>query len=245
MKKIVTAAALLTLSAISANGADLAARPYTKAAPMMQIPAAYDWSGFYLGGQIGYAGSRSNYTLDNSVVVERFGFDPKSAIGGGHAGLQGQFGSWVLGVEGTYNAVGLKQTDVSVLLPGRLRTNSTTDIATVVGKVGYATGPVLLYAKGGWADAKIETSGINPATGISGNVNAWASGYTIGGGVDYMFAKNWIAGVDFNYYRFGFNRNTLATDGTPSNYTGRNEIYAGMFRLSYLFNWSGPLVARY
>ncbi len=58
-----------------------------------------------------------------------------------------------------------------------------------------------------------------------------------------MFARNWIAGVDFNYYDFRFNRSVLNWAGQPVSYSGKQEIYAGMFRLSYLFNWGGS--ARY
>jgi hypothetical protein len=52
------------------------------------------------------------------------------------------------------------------------------------------------YIKGGWATTKIETFSINPATGISGGTSDWESGWTVGGGVDYMFTPNWIARID-------------------------------------------------
>src|SRR3954449_12916273 len=47
--KIASALAGLSLAAVAtqASAADLAARPYTKAPPM--IAAMYDWSGFYIG----------------------------------------------------------------------------------------------------------------------------------------------------------------------------------------------------
>ena len=48
MKKILTAAiGMFALSLAPASAADLAARPYTKAAPM--VAAMYNWSGFYIG----------------------------------------------------------------------------------------------------------------------------------------------------------------------------------------------------
>jgi outer membrane immunogenic protein len=244
MKKFLLGTVAVLAMATSASAADLAARPYTKVpAPLMV--AMYDWTGFYLGGQVGYAGSSGSYTLFQPAANEAFSFNPSSFIGGGHAGLQGQWGSGVFGIEGTYSVLDQNQTDLAVLLPGRLRLLSTRDIATIVGKAGYAAGPWLLYVKGGFADAKINTYGINPASGVFGGANAWQTGYTVGGGVDYMFAKSWIAGVDFNYYHFSFNRPVTASDGTLTNFTGKNDVYAGMFRLSYLFNWASPVVARY
>jgi opacity protein-like surface antigen len=41
------------ISAAPASAADLAARPYTKAPPM--IAAIYDWSGFYIGANGGWS----------------------------------------------------------------------------------------------------------------------------------------------------------------------------------------------
>jgi outer membrane immunogenic protein len=208
---------------------------------------AYNWSGFYVGGQVGGAWSRSNYTLDNGAgLIENFNFDPTSLIGGGHVGLQGQWGNWVLGIEGTYNATDLKQTDQSVLSPGRVRRLTTDGIATAVGKVGYAWDRWMIYGKGGFADARIETFGQNPATGISGQANTWQNGWTAGGGLDYMLAPSWIVGVDFNYYNFSFDRTALNTDATTSRwFNTKSDIYAVTFRVSYLFNWASPVVARY
>ena len=65
MKKIAFAAALLALGTVSASAADLAARPYTKAPPM--IAAVYDWSGFYIGANGGWGTSHSCWT--NTAVA--------------------------------------------------------------------------------------------------------------------------------------------------------------------------------
>src|ERR1700694_4087783 len=46
--------------ATQASAADLAARPYTKAPPM--IAAIYDWSGFYIGANGGWGSSRNCWT---------------------------------------------------------------------------------------------------------------------------------------------------------------------------------------
>ena len=68
MKKVllVTASLIALGAAAPAVAADLAARPYTKAPPM--IAAVYDWSGFYIGVNGGgvraaIAGTRSLPTL--------------------------------------------------------------------------------------------------------------------------------------------------------------------------------------
>ena len=52
MKRILIAAAVALSTASGAQAADLAARPYTKAPPA--VAAVYDWTGFYVGGNVGY-----------------------------------------------------------------------------------------------------------------------------------------------------------------------------------------------
>ena len=53
--KAIVIATFTTLVAISsAAAADLAARPYTKAPVMVEV---YNWTGFYIGGNAGYAGA--------------------------------------------------------------------------------------------------------------------------------------------------------------------------------------------
>ncbi len=54
----------------SAQAADLAARPYTKAPAM--VAAVYDWSGFYLGANGGWGSSHKCYdiTIDFFIPLQ-------------------------------------------------------------------------------------------------------------------------------------------------------------------------------
>jgi outer membrane immunogenic protein len=194
------------------------------------------WAGFYIGGQVGGAWSHSDYTLENVVGLENFTHEPSALIGGGHIGLQGQWGNWVLGVEGTYSWTDLDSTLTSVLQPGRRRTLTIDSIGTVVGKAGMAFNNWLFYVKGGWAITNIDTFAINPATGVNGRTSGTESGWTVGTGIDYMLNANWIIGVDFNYYRFDFDRSGIFTDATAFRYFNTNsDIYSVMGRVSYKF----------
>jgi hypothetical protein len=54
-----------------------------------------------------------------------------------------------------------------------------------------------------------------------------------------LLLPNLIAGIDFNYYNFEFNRSATNTDGTISTwYNTNSNVYAVTARLDYLFNWS-------
>jgi outer membrane immunogenic protein len=247
MKRILCpliAVAAMTTSALAADMAVKAA-PYRPAPPI----ELYSWSGFYLGGQAGGAWVRASETFINDAgTIDPLSFNNASSfIGGGHAGLQGQWGSWVLGVEGTYNWVNLHQT-VPSINPGfpRVRSISIDDTASVVGKAGYSGGPWLVYVKGGWADLNIHPRSLNPADGVSSVGGGWKSGWTVGGGFDYQFSRNWVAGIDANYYTASFNGVQAFNNGFLGSVTNsKAEIYAVTGRLSYLFNWGGPVVAKY
>ena len=76
------------------------------AAIVMSVSAAggaqaqsYDWSGFYVGGHVGYSWANSDYTFINAVGPENFSHDPSGWMGGAHLGLQKQWSNIVAGIE--------------------------------------------------------------------------------------------------------------------------------------------------
>jgi outer membrane immunogenic protein len=170
-------------------------------------------------------------------------------IGGGYVGAQYQWGNWVLGVEGTFSAMKLNQTQPSVVIGGgRTRSLRIDGIATVVGRVGYAWNNWLPYVKGGWADSRINTSSTDPNLGGNNSSTTQRfNGWTIGGGADYMVVHNWIVGVDFNYYNVTFNHTfSFVPGGLPGAITNSQaNVYAATVRLTYLFNGSGPSMWTY
>jgi outer membrane immunogenic protein len=103
-------ASLLTTGALAA---DLAPRPYTKA-PVIVDPG-YNWTGFYIGGNVGYSWGRSSTTeaftdaLTGTILSAATAkFDLNGVIGGGQAGYNWQRNKWVFGLEGDIQASGEK-----------------------------------------------------------------------------------------------------------------------------------------
>src|SRR5712671_2219227 len=98
--------------AAPASAADLAARPYTKAPPM--VAAIYDWSGFYIG--VNGGGGWSRKCWDNTVflgvpTVPSFAegcHDASGGTAGGQIGYRWQSASWVFGIEAQGNWADLK-----------------------------------------------------------------------------------------------------------------------------------------
>src|ERR1700724_2208142 len=99
MKRIVIGiAAIASLLTTSAFAADLAPRMYTKAPPP-PVAVVYDWTGFYIGGNIGYSWGRSSdtSTLTNGAGTVLFASADRSnlngVVGGGQIGYNWQLQS--------------------------------------------------------------------------------------------------------------------------------------------------------
>jgi outer membrane immunogenic protein len=106
--KVLATAAFATIAASTAFAADMAPR-YTKAPP--PIVEVWNWTGFYIGGNVGYSWGRSNTsltfydTVTGAAIVlppgsfpgSRFNMD--GAIAGGQVGYNWQSSNWVFGLE--------------------------------------------------------------------------------------------------------------------------------------------------
>ena len=240
MKKFLLATvALVALGAtVPALAADLAARPYTKAPPAYAQPL-YNWTGFYIGGHVGGAfGGNESLTGDDG----RF-------LGGVQGGADYQFApNWVLGIEAQYSWLG--SNDNRRIFPGGTAVTGNSDqLGSVTGRLGYTWGPALLYAKGGyaWRDRNnigVSFGGVPAAFAVNGNDR---DGYTVGAGLEYMFAPNWSAKVEYQYYNFG---DTTFVAG-PADIVGvrfRDDEHTVKAGLNYRFNFGGfggPVVAKY
>src|ERR1700752_1739888 len=98
MKSSVLAAMIIVGAAGSAWGADISApRPVGKAA-VAPPPVTYNWTGFYIGGNVGYGWARATVTDGVDSISE----DLKGVIGGGLVGFNWQSGMFVGGIEADY-----------------------------------------------------------------------------------------------------------------------------------------------
>jgi outer membrane immunogenic protein len=222
MKKILLATvALVALGAtVPALAADLAARPYTKAPAYVATPI-YNWTGFYIGGHVGGA-----FGGDNNILAPGFASGNEGRfMGGVQAGYDYQFApNWVMGLEANY----------SFLDTGSSFANR--GLGSVTGRLGYTWGPAMLYAKGGyaWADSRF-------SNGFGGN--GGRDGYTVGGGLEYMFTQNWSGKIEYQYYNFG-TVNVFDPAGLPAG-SFRNDEHTIKAGLNYRFGWGGPAASNY
>ena len=237
MKKLLLGAATLIALAAPAAAADIPPRPYAKA-PAYTAPAVvYNWTGFYIGGHVGGA-----FAGDNSLLSSDARF-----MGGVQGGFDYQFApNWVVGAEAQYSWLTGSSGSGVVFPAGTVVTGNTDQLGSVTGRFGYTWGPALLYAKGGYAwrnNPNIGVSFAGTPADFTTNGNH-RDGYTVGAGLEYMFAPNWSANIEYQYYNFG---NTTFTSG-PTEIVGsrfRNDEHTVKAGLNYHFGWGGPVANRY
>jgi outer membrane immunogenic protein len=237
-------------AAAPAAAADLAARPYTKAPPM--VSAIYDWSGFYIGANGGGASSRKCWDINNNLGVpvapaSREGcHDASGAVAGGQVGYRWQSASWVFGVEAQGDWADLKGSNTSAFFgPGNINQSKIGALGLFTGQVGYAWSNVLWYVKGGAAVTDDKYKGfVGGVLFDQASETRW--GGTVGTGIEVGFAPNWSVGVEYDHLFMG-NRNITFTIPPGGAFSRTDNIHQdvdmGSVRVNY--RWGGPVVGKY
>ena len=148
--------------------------------------------------------------------------------------------NWVIGAEAQYSWLTGNNGGAPRSRCGTTVTGNTNQLGSVTGRIGYTWGPALLYAKGGYAwrdsvDVGASVGGVPVAFTVDGRHR---DGYTVGGGLEYMFAPNWSAKGEYMYYNFG---NTTFTGG-PAEIIGarfREDEHTFKLGVNYRFGWGG------
>jgi outer membrane immunogenic protein len=190
MKKYLLAsvAALGIVAAGAASAADLPSRKGPVAAPVY-LPPAFTWTGFYVGANAGYGWGNVNANGWANVG------DLDGFVGGGQVGYNYQMGQFVLGVEADLQGADLSSGNNLGLVNVK-----TEYFGTVRARVGVAFDRFMPYITGGWAYGNVKTS--IPGIGFSSD-RSHTGGYAVGGGLEYAFTNNIIAGVEYLYVDLG------------------------------------------
>lgn len=174
----------------------------------------YDWSGLYFGLHAGGAWADVDWRHVsavphfNPIGTDRDTFDPSGWLVGGHLGYNFQSGPLVFGIEFTASAPSLDQTYVRTGTFSDNTVSASIDtLVTVTGRLGWASGPLLIYASGGYAGADQKVSLTEePIFDHSFAKSKWTNGWTVGGGLEYAFHPNISLGVAYSYIDLGRER---------------------------------------
>ncbi len=250
MKKFLLGTVALIAFAAPAAAADLAARPYTKAPAF--VAAVYDWSGFYIGGNGGWGSSRKCWdalTPAGAFFGNEGCHDATGGTAGGQVGYRWQSGTYVFGIEGQGNWADFRGSNPS-LVPAFAGTSIHSKVdafGLFTGQVGWAANNVLLYVKGGAAVTadkyRIATTAGNVTLANANDDTRW--GGVVGVGLEYGFAPNWSAAIEYDHL-FMQDRTTTFTavgGGFFGNERIRQDVDLVTVRVNY--RWGGPVVAKY
>ena len=199
--RCLTAAAFAATTA--AFAAPLAAADFPVKAPPGPLVAP-SWSGFY-------AGVHGGWGWDTTHISIPFGSPPFGTIeattsgplAGGQIGANWQYGNVVLGLEldGSWTFIrGNSGTNQGVITSTARDTIDFRALATATGRIGYAMGPWLAYAKGGgaWADVLIRSP--NFAEPVTWERSVF--GVAAGVGMEVAFLRNVSAKIEYNFLYF-------------------------------------------
>jgi outer membrane immunogenic protein len=231
--------AAIAVSVILGIGAASAADMPVKARPVA-VDAVYNWSGFYIGANIGSiesAGNAHHQCINPTGVFGGAGCDtiPDQALsgtgflGGVQAGYNWQRGRWLFGVEGDVQGTSLRGSSTLVgAFPvvgfgaGATDPADTTSsasarlnwLSTVRGRAGVISGSALFYVTGGVAVGGVQTayseSSVLGGGAYPSSSNTTRGGWTAGGGIEWSFAPKWSVKLEGLYYDLG----SVSTYGT-------------------------------
>lgn len=229
MKKFsLTLALLCALCAFAYAGPE----KYSSGKEMKQVaPVPVEcprWSGFYVGGLVGYKYAVAESHVDLTGTWEEFpdterniqdrgerSFDESGAELGGLLGFNWQLGHWVIGAEAAGGYMWLRDSfsetfsdnefESTVRVSGSFKTHY---LATFGGRLGYAMCRWLPYVTGGLAIGDTDFDGqvlIQNDDGFrwNGGRSETRTGWFIGGGLEYMLTNHWRLRGQYQYIDLG------------------------------------------
>jgi outer membrane immunogenic protein len=226
---VVMAAAPAAVTSAAAADLPVSPAPAGSYYPPSYQPALYNWTGFYLGGNLGLGLLEDHVKTTTTTAFQNAGtptnLNDLGWMGGFQFGYNYEFTPIVVGVEGTWSGAYLTWEGVigSQAPPDLQRSYSNEDwFSTVTGRIGYAMDAWLFYARGGaaWMDVRYEQDVIGGSGSVisSQSLNDLRMGFTVGGGVEYGLTEHWSARLEYNFFDFGtkiYNFNNLSIFSGP------------------------------
>jgi outer membrane immunogenic protein len=262
---LIAGAGALWMTAVAPSvAADIPAAPVVKA-PVM-VPAKQNWYGFYIGAHGGYGWGRNSiqYTPDAfyaplllaAGVPGTAAGNPKGFIGGITYGSNWQFDRIVLGTDSDFSFTDIKASQAFNGNVGGIPFTANASqrlswFGTSRVRGGFLLSDnILLYATGGLASGRVESSTTNnvPIAGgcllagacATGSVSQNKWGWAGGGGIE-VASGSWQFRVEYLHYDLGTVSYTMRDLVVPLQTINASARVSGdMVRgaITYRFNWT-------
>jgi outer membrane immunogenic protein len=205
------------------------------------VPIPYLWRGCYVGGNIGAAWSSVDLTGVNGV---NFTATNSGFAGGAQIGCDYQWGAeaqWVVGFRNLLDATSLSSSTNFSTVPFTGDINSRTRwFDTLTARGGYLVTPqVLLYAQGGVAWTNTDITFLTGSGAQAGEASNDHTGWTVGAGVEWMFAPRWSVFAEYNFMGFGTQSATFTGCGGTCvvNANAKADVQDVVAGVNYKFNF--------
>ena len=238
--KLILSAAIALLGVSTASAADLPVK-----APPMAAPPVWNWTGFYIGGNVGGAWNDTrddvfptgcfltSVTCGGGAVLNPLRSDSVRLNGsgvtaGGQAGYNWQRDRFVGGIEGDINYLGINDGSsinrpVALPLVGNFIHSETEKLewfGTLRGRAGITVTPsFLLYGTGGLAFGGVKSASAvsftTTADTYAGTLDDTRVGWTVGAGGEWMVAPKWSIKAEYLYVDLGKASYTQACTNLP------------------------------
>ncbi|SHH66526.1 outer membrane protein [Bradyrhizobium erythrophlei] len=240
LNKILVACAAATAGALSASA-------YAADLPMKAMPAPeqiWTWTGFYIGAHAGagWGTTETNLVSASGPGIPTTPFNLALAqnsrsgfLGGGQVGYNYQSGWAVFGIQGDIAGMDVKGT--TPCLEVIACTSKSDWLATVTGRFGGVVADrTLLYIKGGGAwmhndqSATVSTALVGGGGGIVGAAGALTSasststGWLLGMGAEYAFARNWTGFLEYDYIEFQSKNVAFSVSAAPGDFLNASVV---------------------
>jgi outer membrane immunogenic protein len=215
-----------------------------------------DWSGAYVGvqGGGGLAFTGWTFPVDSFFTLfdgnKSFNAAGSGGVMGGHVTLNHQIGSLVIGAELLVSASQVERErigPITAVFPNDRITTRLADYGTLTARLGYAHDDLLLYASGGYAAGHVSVVAVSaaPVAGVIGQAKQRLDGWTVGGGLEWMFAPSIVLGLQYDFIRLNGETTATTTTGTPDDtpfviHNDDVELHAVTARLSLKLDWLAP-----
>ena len=242
----------VALLALPASAADL---PSKKSAPVAEMPIPFNWTGLYVGVNIGTGLSGTAISAPAPSTVGNAHSDSGSMTSYGlttgfQAGYNYQIGSHVVvGIEGDFGFLGTSRRQVNINDPSLVFKTKSDFFGTLRPRIGYAWDRSLLYVTGGLAVVNVKNGFENFGPPLISTSRAKV-GYTVGAGLETALSGNWSLKAEYLYVDAG--RTTVTGPTSPRDFIKfKNQYQVARFGLNYRFgdvgkvssepsyNWSG------
>lgn len=165
------------------------------------------WSGLYVGFYAGGAWANTDWTFPfaetfNTTPGQHFSMSPQGGIVGMQAGINYQWGYFLVGAETSFAGSNMQDTltgPVVAPFPGdRLRTE-VSNVFTTTGRLGVVADKLLLYGKAGYANSNVAVRALSPVPDTTVHANRASDGWIVGGGLEYRLRRSLVLGIDYSY----------------------------------------------